>query len=107
MEMSGPRELEITRLTGPALDKRDAKDSHTLDRCVRLIAHDDAYVVHDGRRCLRPEGEWGEVAPGHNKNLRNAKGLPLHAEYYPFCPWSKKRIEEPDGSKLWLELRDY
>ena len=105
----GPQNLEIVPadldVPEAPLDFKLAKDRHTLDLCVRLTAHEDVFNADNK---IKPQQEWGELAPGHNKHHRNAMGLPLNVDYYPFCPCYKKKEYDDEGNiHRVLGLRDY
>jgi hypothetical protein len=103
-----PQSLEIVRggeLFIEELPNRlDAKESHTLELCVRLTAHD---AVYDENGCMRSSEQWSRLAPEHSKYHRNAQGLPLNVDHYPCCPWNKKIEYNADGTAKVVGLRDY
>ena len=88
-----------------APDRAEAKASHTMERCVRLTAHPEAF---DSEGQMKPESTWRSVAQEHPEYLRNDRGLPLVADFYPFFPWNKKMVKEPDAEEpRRLRLKDY
>eukprot|EP00966_Prymnesium_polylepis_P290716 6714399-Prymnesium_polylepis.1 len=57
---------------------------------------------------MKPESTWNTLARDHPDYLRSDRGLPLVAEFYPFFPWNKKMVKEPDAEEpRRLELKDY